>query len=96
MGDSFNVHHGNFADVNDGLAQSTTQMGTILEDVNGTLRQIHVATQGRATPLWEEHGQRWNAAYTDMHVQLHGHTTSSNNVANTFIEGDNQGGRVMS
>ncbi len=92
----FSVHHGNFTEVNDGLTQNVAQMRTILDDVNGTLRHISIATQGKATPLWEEHGAQWNTAYNEMHMQLHGHTTSSTRVAETFVDGDNQGARVMS
>jgi uncharacterized protein YukE len=96
MADQFTVNHGNYSDVNAGLVNQIVRMDTIMDDLNQTLARIGQASQGKATPLWEEQQNTWNRSYAEMKTQLNGHTQSSINVAETFHQGDDQGARVMS
>jgi uncharacterized protein YukE len=96
MADQFYVNHGNYSDVNSGLAGQVAHMDTIMDDLNQTLSRIEQATGGQATPLWEEQQNTWNRSYADMKQQLNLHTMSSMRVAETFKEGDNNGARAMS
>lgn len=96
MADQFWVNHGNYGDVNAGLVSQLQRMDTIMADLNSTLNRISQASNGKATPLWEEQQNTWNRAYEEMKLQLNSHTQSSINVATTFQDGDNQGARVMS
>jgi uncharacterized protein YukE len=96
MPDQFTVNHGNYGDVNSGLVSNVVRMDKIMEDLNRTLSRIAQASNGKATPLWQEQQNAWNRSYTEMKQQLNTHTTSSINVAETFQEGDNHGARVMS
>ncbi len=95
MADQFSVNHGNYGDVNMGLVAQVVRMDTIMEDLNATLTRISQASQGKATPLWEEQQNTWNRSYAEMKMQLNSHTQSSINVAETFQGGDDQGARVM-
>lgn len=95
MADQFWVNHGNYGDVNSGLVAQLQRMDTIMADLNATLTRIQQASNGKATPLWEEQQNNWNRAYEEMKTQLNTHTQSSINVATTFQDGDNQGARVM-
>lgn len=96
MADQFWVNHGNYSDVNTGLVNQVVRMDTIMADLNSTLSRISQASNGKATPLWEEQQNTWNRSYTEMKSQLNTHTQSSINVAETFQQGDDQGARVMS
>jgi len=96
MPDQFWVNHGNYGEVNVGLAHEEQKMDVIISDLNATLSRISEASNGKATPLWAEQQTTWNRTYADMKTQLNGHTTSSFKVADTFKEGDDQGARVMS
>jgi uncharacterized protein YukE len=96
MADSFQVNHGNYSDVNQGLVGQIVQMDTIMDDLNGTLSRIAEASNSKATPLWQDQQSNWNRSYTEMKSQLNAHTQSSINVAETFQSGDDQGYRVMS
>jgi uncharacterized protein YukE len=95
MSDQFVVNHAGYGDVNAGLAASVARMDTIMEDLNATLSRIGQASQGKATPLWEEQQNTWNRSYAEMKGLLNTHTNSSINVANTYDEGDNSGARAM-
>jgi uncharacterized protein YukE len=96
MADQFTVNHGNYGDVNTGLVNQIVRMDTIMTDLNSTLSRIAQASNGKATPLWEDQQNTWNRSYTEMKSQLNTHTQSSISVADTFQEGDNHGARVMS
>jgi uncharacterized protein YukE len=96
MPEQFWVNHGNYSDVNSGLVSQIQRMDTIMNDLNATLTRISQASNGKATPLWQEQQNNWNRAYEEMKTQLNTHTQSSINVATTFQDGDNQGARVMS
>jgi uncharacterized protein YukE len=91
----FTVDLGGYADVNMGLAQQVQQLDVIMEDLNNTLNHIAQASNGKATPLWQEQQSSWNRAYAEMKMQLNLHTNSSINVAQTFQDGDNNGARAM-
>jgi uncharacterized protein YukE len=91
----FSVQHGNYNEINSSLAQAVRQMGTILDDLNGFLRGMGEASQGRATPLWGERQQRWTQAYSDMNMRLSSGTSASNSAADAFLEGDNKGTQIM-
>jgi hypothetical protein len=96
MADGFTVNHGNYGDANYGLNLQLQKMDSIMEDLNTALQLIGTASGGKATPLWEEQQQTWNASYIEMKSQLGGHVTSSFNVAGLFRDGDDHGARVMS
>jgi hypothetical protein len=96
MADSFQVNHGNYGDVNQGLVSQIVRMDTIMGDLNRTLSRIAEASNSKATPLWQEQQSNWNRSYAEMKTQLNTHTTSSINVAETFQGGDDQSMRVMS
>jgi uncharacterized protein YukE len=91
----FWVDHAGYGDVNSGLMASVSRMDTIMGDLNATLSRIGQASQGKATPLWEEQQNTWNRSYAEMKTLLNTHTTSSVNVAQTFHDGDDQGARAM-
>jgi predicted metal-dependent phosphotriesterase family hydrolase len=95
MSDAFSVNHSSYGDVNAGLVSSVARMDSIMEDLNAVLRNIGQANQSKATPIWIDHQNAWNRAYTEMKMQLNGHTQSSLNVAQIFQEGDDSGVRVM-
>jgi uncharacterized protein YukE len=95
MSDQFWVNHSGYGDVNAGLTASVARMDTIMSDLNATLSRISQASQGKATPLWEEHQTTWNRSYAEMKTLLGTHTNSSINVAQTFQDGDDHGARVM-
>lgn len=95
MADQFWVNHGNYSDVNSGLVAQVARMDAIMQDLNATLNRIAQASNGKATPLWEEQQNTWNRSYEEMKLQLNTHTQSSIQVAETFQEGDNHGARVM-
>jgi hypothetical protein len=96
MADFFRVNHGDYGEVNSGLNNQLGNLDTIMEGLNATLSRISEASGGKATPLWLEQQNQWNRAYADMHTQLGVHTTNSFKVGDNFLEGDNQGYRVMS
>ncbi|MEV5539899.1 hypothetical protein AB0L13_23890 [Saccharopolyspora shandongensis] len=91
----FSVKHGPYEEANAKLSGAVSQMGTILSTLNGVLKNMETATQGKALPLWEQRQKNWNAAYTDMNTRLSSGQTSSVYAANAFLEGDNQGARVI-
>ncbi|MDN3359229.1 hypothetical protein [Actinomadura sp. DC4] len=96
MADQFTVNHGGYSDVNSGLVSQVVRMDAIMDDLNTTLSRIAQASNGKATPLWEDQQNTWNRSYTEMKSQLNTHTQSSISVAETFQDGDNHGARVMS
>jgi hypothetical protein len=96
MSDSFLVNHGGYDEANDGLRMQLNQIDTIIGDVKATLNRIGIASQGKATPIWEAQAAQWQNAILDMHRLLGDHTTSSFNVHETFRDGDNHGARIMS
>lgn len=91
----FSVQHGAYEEVNMGLQQAVRQMGTILDELNGFLKNMGEATQGKAAPLWSEKQQKWNQAYTEMNTRLNSGFTSSNNAAQAFQDGDNRSAQIM-
>lgn len=95
MADHFAVNHAGYSEANMGLAQQVHNLDTIMEDLNNTLNHIAQASNGRATPLWQEQQSAWNRAYAEMKMQLNSHTQSSFNVAQTFQDGDNNGARLF-
>jgi uncharacterized protein YukE len=96
MPDQFQVNHGNYSDVNAGLVSEVARMDAIMDDLNATLSHIAQASNGKATPLWEEQQNQWNRSYQEMKMQLNQHTQSSIQVAENFVDGDNSGARAMS
>jgi uncharacterized protein YukE len=96
MADAFQVNHGNYSDVNQGLVGQIVRMDAIMDDLNHTLSRIAEASNSKATPLWQEQQNTWNRSYAEMKTQLNTHTQSSINVAETFQGGDDQSLRVMS
>jgi len=96
MADDFKVFHGDYGDVNAGLRLSLQNMDQVMSDLTATLNTIGVATQGRATPLWQDNVRLWSGAYTDMQNLLGEHTASSETVADLFIGGDEAAYRAMS
>jgi uncharacterized protein YukE len=96
FGNDFSVNHGNYNDVNMGLVAEIKRMDNVMSDLNKTLNNIERASQGKATPLWENQQAAWNNSYLGMLEQLNTQTQSSINIHDLFWEADNQGGRIMS
>ncbi|MGW5642787.1 WXG100 family type VII secretion target [Saccharopolyspora sp. NPDC003752] len=91
----FRVKHGPYEEANAKLSGAVSQMGAILRDLNGVLKNMETATQGKALPLWEERQKSWNASYTDMNTRLSSGQTSSMHAAEVFQAGDDQGARII-
>jgi uncharacterized protein YukE len=95
MPDQFRVNHSNYSDVNAGLVSEVSRMDSIMDDLNTTLTRIAQASNGKATPLWEEQQNQWNRSYQEMKMQLNTHTQSSIQVADNFRDGDNRGANAF-
>jgi uncharacterized protein YukE len=95
MPDQFRVNHSNYSDVNAGLVSEVSRMDSIMDDLNTTLTHIAQASNGKATPLWEEQQNQWNRSYQEMKMQLNTHTQSSIQVADNFRDGDNRGANAF-
>jgi uncharacterized protein YukE len=92
---SFAVNHHGMSDVGDGLAQAASQAKQIIDDLDRVLVRISQASQGQATPLWEEQQRAWDARADEMYVRLTGHHASHVRIAEHFHEGDRMGANVM-
>jgi hypothetical protein len=95
VADQFSVHHANYADANSGLAAEVGNLDRIMTDLNQTLGRIDQASGGKATPLWKEQQATWNGSYIEMRSQLNSQTMNSVKIAESFVDGDNQGARIM-
>jgi uncharacterized protein YukE len=96
MADDFWVEYNKLDMANEGLLSEVVKMDGIMEDLTATLRRIGEASGGKATPLWEEHQNKWNRAYVEMRHQLNQHVLSSINIRDNFNDGDLQGANAMS
>jgi uncharacterized protein YukE len=70
-------------------------MGTILQDLNGFLRHMNEAVQGKAAPLWHNQQLRWNGDYHEMVLRLAKGRTAVLNIHETWLEGDRAAANSM-
>jgi uncharacterized protein YukE len=91
----FTVYHSSLQSDNDVLNAAVRTTYTILEDLNQTLANMDLASQGRAVGLWQEQQNRWDASYADLAGRLQASATASDNVADVFLEGDDATARLM-
>ncbi|GAA3014358.1 hypothetical protein [Actinokineospora diospyrosa] len=92
---AFDIDHDGYLELNEQLYMYVRQLGDILTNLNTSLKNIEVATQGKATPLWQEAQQQWTLTYTDMETKLNSQSLSSINVHEIFSEGDSRGQGIM-
>ncbi|MBM7773655.1 uncharacterized protein YukE [Actinokineospora baliensis] len=92
---AFDIDHDGYLELNEQLYMYVKQLGEILTNLNTSLKNIDVATQGKATPLWQEAQLQWTQTYTDMETKLNSQSLSSINVHEIFSEGDSRGQGIM-
>jgi len=92
---AFDINHNGYLEVNEQLLSHVRTVGTILENLNASLKGIGDATRGQATPLWIEQQNQWNGIYVEMQNKLNTQTLSSINVHDIFKEGDVRGAKIM-
>jgi hypothetical protein len=93
---AFDINHNGYLELNEQLLAHVSSVGTILDTLNTALKHIPNATQGQATPLWQEQQNSWNGIYMEMQNKLNLNTLSSINVHEIFKNGDNAGAQIMS
>lgn len=91
----FLVNHANYGDANSQLAAAVKQMGNIIDELEGFLARTNAAVQGQAAPLWQEQQVQWRGNYAEMQQKLGGVVTASNEVANTFHDGDRRSASIF-
>jgi uncharacterized protein YukE len=91
----FSVHHGALSDVNGQFRYSVEEMGRILSDLEGLLKNADEATQGKALPLWQDQQTQWRLAYGDMSGRLTDNSNASHHIGEVWRNGDDQSGRIM-
>jgi hypothetical protein len=92
---AFDIDHNGYLELNEQLLMHVGSVGTILETLNTALKYIPAATEGQATPLWQEQQNSWNGIYLEMQSKLNLNTLSSINVHEIFQNGDNTGAQIM-
>jgi uncharacterized protein YukE len=92
---SFYVNHGEQADAHNILQSAVSNLGSILMDLNHSLRSMNEAVQGQAAPLWEDQQKKWDGDYHMMCDRLHSGATAVLDIHETFLEGDRNGARVI-
>ncbi|WP_026422621.1 hypothetical protein [Actinokineospora inagensis] len=92
---AFDIDHDGYLQLNEQLYMYVRQLGDILDALNGALKNIEVATQGKATALWQEAQQNWTNTYAEMETKLNAHSLSSINVHDIFSNGDSRGQGIM-
>jgi WXG100 family type VII secretion target len=92
---SFAVNHGGMSDVGDQFAQAATQAKQVIDDLDRVLARISQASQGQATPLWEEQQRSWDQSADQMYTRLTGHHASHVAIAEHFHSGDRMGAQIM-
>ena len=92
---SFYVNHGDQKEVHDILQAAVSNLGSILMDLNHSLRNMNEAVQGQAVPLWEEQQRTWDSDYHWMCNRLQQGTTGVLDIHETFLEGDRDGARII-
>lgn len=92
---AFDVNHDGYLDVNEQLYRAVGQLGTIIEELNTSLRNIPQATWGQAAPIWLENQQQWNSAYAEMTQRINLTSVSSINIHEIFKSGDQSGARIF-
>ena len=92
---SFLVNHGDQADAHSILQSAVSSLGSILMDLNHSLRRMNEAVQGQAGPLWEDQQRKWDGDYHQMCIRLESGTTAVLNIHETFLEGDRNGARIV-
>ncbi|GAA4613312.1 WXG100 family type VII secretion target [Saccharopolyspora hordei] len=92
---AFNVNHAGYSDVNQQLVQAVQTLGTVLDDLNKSLKNIPEASWGEAQPIWLEHQNNWNRSYQAMTERINLTSVSSINIHEIFQNGDNTGARIF-
>jgi uncharacterized protein YukE len=92
---SFAVNHGGMAEINDGLVGSLHQMVGILGRLDDVLRTMPNANSGQAIELWGEQQGAWHRACDDMQHRLMRAQQAHSAVGSAFLDGDNQGAKLM-
>ena len=92
---AFDVNHDGYLDLNEQLYRAVGELGTILEDLNGALRNIPQATWGQAAPIWLENQHQWNGSYQAMTERINLTSVSSVNIHEIFKNGDTSGARIF-
>lgn len=92
---SFLIDHGAADESAQVFGKAVQDLGTILGDLNGALRNMDQAVQGQASPLWADQQNAWNGDYSAMQTNLGtGHKTLLN-IHQLFREGDQNGARLF-
>jgi uncharacterized protein YukE len=92
---SFYVKHGDQAEAHNILQAAVSNLGSILMDLNHSLRNMNEAVQGQAAPLWEAQQRNWDSDYHWMCNKLQKGTTAVLDIHETFLEGDRNGARII-
>ncbi|PPK70914.1 hypothetical protein V5P93_002773 [Actinokineospora auranticolor] len=92
---AFDIDHDGYLELNEQLYMYVRQLGDILTNLNASLKNIEVATQGKATPVWQEAQTTWTGTYTDMETKLNAQSLGSINAQEIFGEGDLRGQGIM-
>ncbi len=92
---SFYVMHGEQEEAHNILQAAVSNLGSILMDLNHSLRNMNEAVQGQAAPLWEEQQSKWDSDYHMMCNRLQQGTTAVLDIHETFLEGDRNSARII-
>lgn len=92
---AFDVNHDGYLDLNEQLYRAVGNLGTIIEQLNASLKNIPEASWGQATPIWQENQNQWNTAYQQMTERINLTSISSVNVHEIFKDGDLAGARLF-
>jgi hypothetical protein len=91
----FDIDHGGFEALNQELKNNLVQLGDVLQGFTAAMGGIAGAAKGDAAELWKNEHQHWVGVTNQIEQDLAAHTSTSFNVHEIFVEGDNRATRVF-
>ena len=91
----FDIDHIGFGDLNQELKNNLVQLGDVLQGFTAAMGGIAAAAKGDAAEVWKDEHKHWVDVTNQVEADLAAHTSTSFNVHEIFVEGDNRATRVF-
>lgn len=92
---AFDINHNGYLDLNERLLRDVNELGSIIGELDQSLRATEEAYRGQAAPIWQELQARWNQNYRELSARINTTSVSSINVHEIFRGGDHKGASIM-